>query len=436
MASGERSVAVIGGGWSGLAAAVTLAAAGRRVAVFEAAPALGGRARRVRVNDAALDNGQHVLLGAYRQTLALLGMVHGAGSEHELLERRCLHLEEPGAFRLRMPRLPAPWHVLTALLTMQGVPRQARLATIAFARRLQLARFRCTADLTVAALLVGQPEEVVRHLWEPLCVASLNTPIDRASAQIFLNLVRAAFSEHARDSDLLLPRVDLSTLFPDAAARYVTERGGEIRTGQSLAGLTAGERAIALDTGAAAAPYSACVIAVGPHHLEALLSSLAAPQAAAARAQVAAFAYEPICTVYLQYPAALPVSQPMLKLDGQPGQWLFDRGRLGGAQGLAAAVISTDVVAAGMDHESLARAIDTQLRRLLPQLPAPVWSRVIAERRAGYACVAGLDRPAPGPLAPRVYLAGDYTDPEFPATLEAATRSGVAAARTLLAARL
>jgi hypothetical protein len=124
----------------------------------------------------------------------------------------------------------------------------------------------------------------------------------------------------------------------------------------------------------------------------------------------------------------------MLKLDGDPGQWVFDRGQLGGAPGLAAVVISTDVAAARIAHDALERAIDAQLRRFFPNLPPPTWSQTIAERRATYACIACLARPTPGALEKRLYLAGDYTDPDFPATLEAATRSGVTAAHQLLAA--
>jgi hypothetical protein len=126
----------------------------------------------------------------------------------------------------------------------------------------------------------------------------------------------------------------------------------------------------------------------------------------------------------------------MQKLAGTPGQWLFDRGQLEGPDGLAAVVISTERPGARQDHAALLRAIDDQLRRLLPGLPPPAWLKVIAERRATYACRAGLTRPPPGMIAPHLYLAGDYTDPEFPATLEAAARSGAAAARELLAASL
>jgi squalene-associated FAD-dependent desaturase len=426
------AVAVVGGGWAGLAAAVTLAAAGQRVTVFESTPTLGGRARRVNAGHTIVDNGQHILLGAYRQTIALLETVHGPG-ERGLLERRGLRLEEPGGFRFRMLPLPTPWNALMALIMMRGVSRVDRLATLAFARRLRRTDFRCASDLTVAALLVDQPAQVVRTLWEPLCVAVLNTPPESASAQIFLNAVRLAFSGPARNSDLLLPRVDLSALFPDAAARYVVGRGGVIRVGRSVAAIAECKGAVELAIGPASERYAACVIAVGPHQLEAVLASVNTPEVIDVIRKIAAFAYEPIRTVYLQYPVPLALSQPMLRLQDSPGQWLFDRGQLGGLPGLAAAVISTDVPEARTDRETLVRLIDAQVRRIRPQLPAPTWSLAIAERRATYACVPGLDRPLFGTLGSRLALAGDYTDPELPATLEAATRSGVAAARALLA---
>jgi len=427
-------IAIVGGGWTGMAAAVTLAAAGRRVCMFEAARVLGGRARRVDLAERKVDNGQHILLGAYAQTLSLLRTVHGGRAEHELFDRRRLHLEQPGVFRLKTAPLPAPWHLATALLTAHGLARSERLSTVAFVRRLRRGRYRCAAQLTVSTLLADQPDAAVSLLWEPLCVAALNTPIEAASAQVFLNVLRVAFAARARDSDVLIPRIDLTALFPTPAAAYVGTRAGEVRLGETVSRLTPLADGVRVETQAREERFSAALIAVGPHQLADLLAPQSGHATSIALAQVAAFAYEPIRTIYLQYPRALRLPVPMLKLDGDPGQWLFDRGQLGGAAGLAAVVISTDVAAAHVEHGVLANAIDTQLRKLIADLPPPVWEQTIAERRATYACTAGLVRPAPGALQPHVYLAGDYTDAEFPATLEAATRSGVAAARQLLAA--
>ncbi len=434
-----RRVAVIGGGYAGFAAAVTLASSGLAVTVFESARSLGGRARRIEAYSTTVDNGQHILLGAYAQTLALMRTVHGPGAEHDLLDRRPLCLNEAGVFRLVTPRLPAPLHLAVALLRTRGWSWGDRQTTIAFVRSLRRERFHCDPALTVGTLLDGQPPAVVRTLWEPLCLAALNTPIATASATIFLNVLSASFGAHARDSDILLPRVDLSTLFPDAAAAYVADRGGDIRKHVMVNGILGRADGVIVRLGYTEEEFDAAILAVGPHQLTHLMRDGKSeaerdPRALLALVQIEAFAYEPIATVYLQYSASLGLEFPMQKLDGAPGQWVFDRGQLDGPSGLAAVVISTDVPSMHMGHNALAQAIDAQLRRLRPSLQAPTWMRVIAERRATYACIAGLTRPAPGMIGPRLSLAGDYTDARFPATLEAATRSGVAAAQALLQA--
>jgi squalene-associated FAD-dependent desaturase len=429
----DSCVAIIGGGYAGMAAAVELVRGGRRVVVFESARELGGRARRVRAHDHVLDNGQHLLLGAYAQTLALLNTVHGAGSESKFLQRRPLHLEQLNAFRFAAPRLPAPVHLAIALACAKGLDWRARLTTVAFMQRLRRDRFRCAASMSTAELLQDQPESAVRLLWTPLCLAALNTPVEAASAQIFLNVLRAAFDNRSSDSDLLLPIVDLSALFPQAAADWLASRGSEVRTQQRVSQVSIESDGVRVLASNLDMLFERALIAVGPHQFASLFGAAAPVDAiGSTMAKLARFAYEPISTVYLRYPRALSLPQPMLKLDNDPGQWIFDRGQLGGEAGLAAVVISTDVPASLRDHSALTQAIEKQLARSWPTLGLPMWTQVITEQRASYACVAELDRPAAGRLAPRLYLAGDYTDEEFPATLEAATRSGVRAAQAIL----
>jgi hypothetical protein len=224
-------------------------------------------------------------------------------------------------------------------------------------------------------------------------------------------VLAAAFARQAHDSDTLMPRVDLSSLFPDAAAAYVVDRGGSIRKGTTVTGIAPRGDHVVLRSGYTDESFGDAIVAVGPHQLGHLLGgAIESPEAAHAVACVEQFAYEPIVTAYLKYDRPLGLAQPMQKLAGTPGQWLFDRGQLEGPDGLAAVVISTEQPGARQDHAALLRAIDDQLRRLLPGLPPPAWLKVIAERRrlmrAGRA-----DAPSARHDRSALYLAGDYTDP-------------------------
>lgn len=436
-------VAVVGGGWAGCAAAVTLTQAGVRVTMLEQAKTLGGRARRVIQNGLALDNGQHLLVGAYRHTLDLIATMHGAARAAALFRRLPLTMRPFGtalhdAVTLAAWRAPAPLHLAGAILSARGLSWRERRALIVGFRRLARAGFRVPATQTVADCLADTPQRATSALWEPLCIAALNTRPERASAQVFANVLREAFTGSARHSDFLVPTIDLSALFPDAAARFVAERGGAVRTGTTVRRVARVDGGAMLRIDEGAESFTAAIVAVGPHQLARTIGPDAEGAWRVALAQVGAFAYESITTVYVAYAGPVPLPVPIMRLDDTPGQWVFDRSAAlhgdapGGARSLLAIVISTDGPHDALDHATLAARIDAQLRRVAPGLPQVAWSRVVAEQRATYACTPGLARPAPGRIMPGVYLAGDYTDAEFPATLEAATRSGTAAARALL----
>ena len=114
-------------------------------------------------------------------------------------------------------------------------------------------------------------------------------------------------------------------------------------------------------------------------------------------------------------------------------QWVFDRGALTGERGRLACVISAQGAHQQMTHDEFADTCARELARAFPALPAPQWSRVIAEKRATIACTPGLRRLAIETTIPAVFIAGDYVDPEYPPTLEAAVRSGVRAAQLAIA---
>jgi squalene-associated FAD-dependent desaturase len=432
----EPTVAVIGGGWAGLAAAVTLAAAGVPVTVFEAARTLGGRARRVALDGAMLDNGQHLLLGAYRATLALIRQVQPARATEELYARVPLCLTGPGPFRFRAARLPSPLHTLAGLFTARGCTLFDRLAVVRVFARWRRNGWSCAPAQTVAGLLQGQPPTIVARLWTPLCLAALNTPPASASAQVFLNVLRDALAAQRAASDLIIPVTDLSGLFPDPAARYIEEHGGAIHCGAMVRNLAVRDASLVLGLAGATRCFREIVLAAAPWHASELLKGL--PFAAGIRAQIAGYRYQPITTVYLRYDRTVPLAFRMLQLGDGPGQWLLDRTAAGAAESLLAVVISADGPHRSLAHAALVRAITGQLRANLPGLDpgaVPAWARVITERRATHACVPERMHPAAGHIGSGVYLAGDHTDPDYPATLEAATRSGVRAAQAVLERR-
>ena len=428
-----RNVAVIGGGWAGMAAGVTLAAAGIPVTVFEAARTLGGRARRVETAGATVDNGQHLLLGAYRATLALIDQVRAPGAAARLFARTPLCLLGPGAFRLRAAPLPAPLHLLAGLLAARGCTVPERLAVVRAFVRWRMSRWTCPPAQSVAGLLRDQPAAMMAKLWTPLCLAALNTPPGAASGKVFLNVLRDALAAERPASDLIIPVADLSSLFPDPAARYIEERGGRIRLGAMARGLEIGGDAVALHVAGAEQRFGHVVVATAPWQAAQLLQGV--PAAADACAQISAYGYQPITTVYLRYDSAVALPARMLQLDGSPGQWLFERSAAGAERALLAVVISADGPHRALAQADLARAVAGQLRANLPGCvpqSAPAWTQVITERRATHAATPARAHPAAGHVGSGIYLAGDHTDPDYPATLEAAVRSGIRAAGAVL----
>jgi squalene-associated FAD-dependent desaturase len=439
--SATKNVAVVGGGWAGCAAAVELALGGASVTLFEAARTLGGRARAVRSREALLDNGQHIMLGAYEQTLALLRRV--GVDEREALLRLPLQMRYPpnsGLMDFVAPRLPAPLHMLAALLRARGLSREDKLALARFTTSARWMQWGLDLDVSVAELLerFDQTPALIRQMWRPLCLAALNTPIEQASANVFLAVLRDSLGAKRKASDMLIPRVLLDALFPEAARRFVEERGGRVACGARVDTIIpAGAR---WDVGAAgeAAQFDAIVLATPAWQSAALLGGL--PGAEALAAQLDGFAYEPISTVYLQYAPGTRLPLPFCALLDEPsagawGQFAFDRAQLDpGQDGLLAVVVSAAAGAVALEQDVLAASVAAQLAAAFgqPALRQPRWTRVLTEKRATFACTPGLARPANATDLPGLFVAGDYTASDYPATLETAVRSGLAAARLAL----
>ncbi|OYQ40120.1 desaturase [Rhodoferax sp. TH121] len=425
-------VAIVGAGWAGMAAAVTATQAGHHATVFEAARAVGGRARALNGTlpdgtPVVLDNGQHILIGAYSETLKLMRTV-GVDPESVLL-RLPLTLLFPDGDGLALPDWPSPLDALAGIATAKGWTWGDKWSLLRAATGWQLGGFACAPQTSVADLCRTLTPTVLATMIDPLCVSALNTPADRASGQVFLTVLRDSLFGGRGSSNLLLPRADLGALFPQAAATWLQAQGGMVHLGTRVDAITP-QGAGWLVNGQ---PFDAIFWATSSSNAASALmeSAQAAPETIATPMQAwattaHALQFEAIATVYA-HAAGARLSQPMLALRSDaanPAQFVFDRGQLGGPLGLLAFVVS----ASEGDRDTLQARVLAQAQAQLGLALTPL--QTVVEKRATFACTPGLVRPGTA-IAPGLWACGDYVVGPYPATLEGAVRSGVAVAQAL-----
>lgn len=433
MVKQSKNIAIIGGGWAGCAAAVELANKSHKVTIFEASNVLGGRARHVQLHGHDLDNGQHILLGAYAESLRLIEQVGG--------DRRSDFLNMPLQMRyppnnmcldFLTPRIFAPWHLAIALFKAKGFNFADKLALMRFMSAAKWMKWELYNDCSVSEFLhrFDQTPNLMAYLWEPLCVSALNTPADQASAQVFLNVLRDSLGAKRSASDMLIPKRDLTALFPQRAATYLEQRGGRIVYGQQVRQINQ------IDQGweVCGEPFDAVVVAIPPMQAENLLRNWVNVD------DLSDFEYEAITTCYLQYDADVCLEQPFYALEENTdaqhwGQFVFDRCHFSKNQaGMFAVVISASTKAVSVGSDGIVAGVSSQLAQSFGQqaLLTPIWSQVITDRRATFSCHPSLKRPENKTEMDNLVIAGDYTKNPYPATLEAAVQSGIQAAKLLV----
>ena len=441
-------IGIVGAGWAGLSAAHALAHAGKPVVLFEQSPLLGGRARNAQWQpryplaldeSLTVDNGQHLLMGAYAQTLTLIKSLSSEQQFSELFTRSPVSLRDTNGFKLTAhPSLPAPLHLAWALSFATGLSLTERFALVWLMTWLQIRRWHLgTREITVQQLMqrTRQPESLCKKLWYPLCISALNTPAATASAQVFANVLKDTLGSNRSDSDFIVARAALGDTLPKLIADrltnnlqctvYTSERVVSIaaQTGSDQCLITTDKQTVAVQSVVLASPWSVT---------QNLLRSagLTVP-AADLLVQL------PICTVYLysKHDLKEPLQAPlMLNEDlasGHFGHWLFDLGSTRGGGRLRSVVISGPGPHQDLSRQQIGAAVKQQLSKQIGLIESTECF-VIMEKNATFACTAGLKRPQAVTDHSRVKLAGDYYESPYPATLETAVRSGLSAARDLL----
>ncbi len=428
---------IVGGGWAGLATAIELCAHKVPVTLLESARQLGGRARSIRSGDMVVDNGQHLFLGAYQSLLSLMERIDVDHQQAFLRLPLTLKLLKRGkpSLHLRAPRLPAPWHLLGAIAGAHGLCLRDRIQALRFGRKLPTLRLSKAKDISVQALLhsEAQPPALIRKLWEPLCIATLNTPVNEASARIFVRVLRETFLGLRKHSDLLIPRQELSDLLPRPCTDYLERNKAHVEMGQRVTGLSINDDGVHAVSVRGRSIHASHVVLATPHVISRRLMSRHKPlQALCAR--LAELGNEPVTTLYLQYTPQTRLPEPVLGFENGLSQWLFDR-RVCNQPGMMAVVISARGSHENMPDDELTARVAAELATSFPKWPAHQHSLLIREKRATFCSRAGIDciRPANSTPVAGLWLAGDYTATGLPATLESAVRSGIETAHAILA---
>jgi zeta-carotene desaturase len=441
---------VVGAGFAGLAAATALVEQGARVLVLEARPTLGGRASAVRdpVTGEKLDNGQHVLMGCYDETLGFLERI-GASDRVWRQSGLGLGIVERGGRRstLQLPPLPAPLHLLAGVLAWDAPTWGEKLSVLRIGaavaggvrqRRESDAGTASTAPATVRDWLVahGQAPRLIELLWEPLALAALNQRIDHAAPDTFIEVLRRVFGADAERTSLVIPAVPLDDLYVEPASAWLSSRPAEVRTrsvarivleGDRVAGVAvAGERLNA-PVVISAVPWTALPTLFEPR--AAILADLLD--------HAARTGSSPIVTVNLWYDRPV-LDEMLLGLPGRVFQWVFDKGAVFRRDRSHLSLVSSG--AADVVSRSNAELIEIGAREVREAIPAAREARLlhasaVRERQATFSLAPGQP-PRPGTKTPvrGLLLAGDWVDTGLPATIESAVVSGhraaAAAART------
>lgn len=441
-------VAIIGGGWAGMAAAVQLSLSGHQPTVFEAGRQLGGRARNLELPSCTIaDNGQHILIGAYAECLRLMRVVDV--TPEQALLRRPLAMRYADGGGLSFPNLPAPLDALVGIASASGWSLRERAALLGRALRWRVQGFRCADAATVADICSGLPKRLLDEFIEPLCVSALNLPAVQASGSIFLRVLHDALFAGTGGSHFLVPRCGLGDLFPVPAAQWLQDRGHAVHTASRIQELSPqGQQWLLRCTNPAIAAeleqsrFDAVLLACPPQEAARLALLAAEDLRLPARdgvhyqhwAQSAqALEHTAIATVYARSSHRLAAGLPWLALqpgEQAPAQFVFDRGHLqpsdGTQQGLMAFVVSD----CRTDRQALEQQVLEQARQQLGWQDIQAVLTVV-EKRATFACRPGVKRPGLE-LGHGLWACGDYVSGPYPATLEGAVRCALAAAEELV----
>ncbi len=428
--SSHLSVAVIGGGLAGLAAAAALGSAECDVKLFEARPFLGGRATSYPLNASdenspTIDNCQHVLLRCCKNLIDFYGRL---GVADRIQFYRELHWIEPGGRVSTMRRgiLPAPFHFAESFTRLKFLSIGDKMSIASGLLSVQYEYGKRT-DLDRITMLDWLREKKqtrwsIERFWRQVLVSAINEDLDRMAAIHGLQVFHFGFLSRPDAYEMGVPNVPLANLYSDQAwSHYPNVKIRERASVQEVR--IADHRVTGVVVDRACVTADAYVLAVPFERLAGLAPGLPV--------DVSNFSHSPITGIHLWFDR--PVTElPHATLLDRTIQWMFNKHEGRHIQ----LVVSASRSLTDMPRADVIELALKELKEFFPLVAEARLERahVVKEVRATFSAAPGLEqrRPESTTSIPNLFLAGDWTRSGWPATMEGAVRSGYLAAEVLL----
>jgi squalene-associated FAD-dependent desaturase len=436
-ASDGSQVLIIGGGLAGLAAATALAPRGWQVTLLESRGRLGGRASSFQdgASGQLVDACQHVSMGCCTN---LAHFCRTIGIDHYLQPQPCLYFatSDRRVSRFRADGWPAPFHLARSFFAAHYLTPLEKLRIAWGLAWLQ--RVPADADPPFLDWLQQhrQTPRTIDRFWGLVLTSALNETPDRIGLRYARKVFVDGFLRHRRGFEVEMPTVPLGRLYGAELQQWLVQHRIRLELHQ-------GVRAIQVEGGrvcgvllrdGSEARADSYVSAVP---FDRLLDMLPANVIAAHPVfrDLRRLDVSPITSVHVWLDRAVMTLPHMVLIDCV-GQWVFNRGATAAGEHYLQVVVSAARQFRGLGHEEVQRLVVEELRRLFPEAPMAnvLRARVVTEHAATFSAVPGVDQWRPPPTTPldNLFLAGDWTATDWPATMEGAVRSGYLAAEALL----